>query len=264
MKSKEIFKKIFTDLDSNGKLVSPRGLLIKELENYKYELPPFIRFSSFKSRKFNLSYLKKEFLWYLKGDRFDSSIEEHASLWKTIKNSDGSLNSNYGQYIFGEQNQFDEVVNILTVDKDSRRASILILNTEHIISNTKDVPCTYAINFRIRNNELNMTVHMRSQDIVFGMGNDCPTFSFIHEMLLHVLREIYPILAYGTYTHIVDSFHVYEKHFEMIKNIANGDEYITIDCPKISDSDEVNFLRKLHKGIVEIPENYKFTKWLLN
>lgn len=253
------FKKIFSDILIRGKKVSPRGQLIIELENYSYELEPYIRFSSFVSRKLSVDYIKQEFLWYLKGDKFDDSITQHAKLWKKLTNKDGSFNSNYGQYFFGTQNQFDVVIDMLVKDKDSRRASIVLLTKEHLSSNTNDVPCTYSINFRIRDNHLNMSVHMRSQDAIYGMGNDAPAFSFLHEMMYNALKEYYPDIEYGTYHHVADSFHVYEKHFEMIKQIPY-DEYIDVHCPRISGPNEVKFLRELN--YTDIPIAYKFTHWL--
>jgi len=257
----ESFRKILKDVADTGVEVAPRGCKVKEICNYNYTLPPYVRFVNFKSRKLSLSYIKKEFIWYLRGDKYDTSICNHASLWKTLINRDGSINSNYGQYIFGTMNQFDNVVDILSEDKDSRRASIMILGAHHLLTKTKDYPCTYCINFRIRNNELAMTVRMRSMDAIFGMGNDAPTFSFIHEMMYVTLKVLYPDLKYGNYYHSADSFHVYEKHYDMLDTIANqNDEYIEVDCPKISDVHEVQMLRSLDYS--NIPENFKFIKWL--
>lgn len=255
------FKKIYNDLVKHGKEVAPRGQKVLEIENYNYVLPPYVRFTNFEDRKFNLKYVKREFLWYLRGDKFDTSITEHASLWKSLINEDGSINSNYGQYVFGEQNQFQNVVNQLRSDRDSRRATISILSADHLLSDTKDVPCTYSINFRIRENKLNMTVRMRSQDAIFGMSNDAPAFSLIHEMMFVSLREVYPNLEYGEYHHSADSFHVYERHFDMIKTLASSSSYSMILCPKISCSEEIRFL--LHGDFSSIPETFAFTKWLL-
>lgn len=261
--SKETFWNIYMDVWRRGKDVSPRGMLIKEIENYSYLLSPYERFINFKSRKLSIDYIKREFLWYLKGDPTDLSIADHAKIWKGCI-EDGTINSNYGQYIFGDVNQFDRVVEILKEDKDSRRASMMILSSDHVLNASKDVPCTYSLNFRIRNNSvydyLNMSVNMRSQDAIYGMGNDVPAFSFIHEMMLNALREHYGNLQYGFYHHNADSFHVYERHFEMLEKIVKGDEYEEVDCPKINGYKEVKFLRvgKFDK----IPRKYKFTKWL--
>jgi thymidylate synthase len=257
--NKSIFINILRDLKDSGNEVTPRGQKVLEIENYQYELPPYFRFFNFKHRKMNLNYIKKEFLWYLKGDRFDTSIKDYASLWKGLINDDGSINSNYGQYIF-TGDQFYNVIHTLCNDKDSRRASIMILTGDHLLSFTNDYPCTYALNFRIRNNKLNMSVRMRSQDAIFGMTNDAPAFSFIHEMLYVYLRDdIYRDLELGNYNHVSDSFHIYEKHYNMMDEILEDTSYEEVNCPKILNIDEVNFLLKPNENI---PDEFKFTKWL--
>jgi len=265
---KQAFVNIFENFKS-AKLVSPRGQLVKELENFSYELPPNVRFMNFKSRNFKLDYTRKEILWYLKGDRYDTSICEHAKMWRSLVNADGSINSNYGQYIFGRRSglicrgnvsQFENVIDTLKNDRDSRRASIMILKDVHLLSDTPDVPCTYSLNFRIRENKLNVSVLMRSQDAIFGMTNDLPAFSIIHEMVFQSLKSTYPDLVQGNYHHHCNSFHVYERHFEMVDKIVDGDEFNVVDCPAMSGDDEVKFLIK--SEFDDIPETFKFTKWL--
>lgn len=263
-----VFQNIFRDLVQYGNKVSPRGQEVIEIENYFYTLPARVRFCNFEARKLNQNYIKREFLWYLRGDKKDLEILNYAKMWTDLVNDDGSINSNYGQYIFfndpGKISQFYYVINTLLNDKDSRRASIMILNKDHLLSQTKDYPCTYSLNFRIRDDKLNMSVHMRSQDAVFGMGNDAPCFSFIHEMVFAALRgPIYPDLQMGEYHHTTDSFHVYKRHFEVMEKIAYGDNYLEIDCPEISSASEVSFLEKLCRDQSQpIEANYKFSRWL--
>lgn len=261
MKDKKNFLKILTKLKKQGKETNPRGLKIIECENFNYKLGKYIRFMNFDSRKLNINYIKKEFLWYLKGDKFDTSITEHASMWKKLINKDGSINSNYGQYIFSNK-MFFSVINELKKDKDSRRASIMILKNSHYNKKTNDIPCTYSINFRIREDKLNMTVRMRSQDAIYGMGNDAPCFSFLHEMIFVYLKHYYKNLKYGYYYHSCDSFHVYERHFDMLNKIINNDNFTKINCPKILNIEEVIFLINCDYSVV--PNKFKFTRWLLD
>ena len=258
-KSADCFRKIFQDLMKKGKKCAPRGQTVIEIENYTYTLPPRARFCNFEARNVSKDYIKREFLWYLRGNKHDLEILDHASMWKGLVNQSNDtyqpwINSNYGQYVFAKvtdsaddsvkKSQFDAVVETLSNDVDSRRASIAILNQGHLLSTTNDVPCTYSLNFRIRENKLNMSVHMRSQDAVFGMGNDAPCFSFIHEMVYVALRDkTYPELKMGDYHHIADSFHVYERHFKAMEEIAGGSKYIPIEVPVISNSEEVSFLQ---------------------
>lgn len=271
----QAFRKIYSDVAS-GAQVSPRGQKVIEVEDYSYTLPPYARFANFEARKLKLGYVKKELLWYLKADPFDSSIVDAASIWQELPNQDGTINSHYGAHIFGynidwnhpavsigqpltSKSQFGYVVQTLLDDKDSRRASAVILNRSHLLNHaTKDFPCTYALNFRIRNNELKMSVHMRSQDAVFGMGNDAPAFSIIQEMVYVTLRDLgYPDLKLGNYHHTADSFHYYERHFEMVKEINAGSTFTNIEIPKIKDSSEViHLLGYTSTGAAD------FTAWL--
>jgi thymidylate synthase len=252
------FKKIYLDLKTQGKKVVARGQETIELENYSYCLAPRERFPNFPSRKLKIDYIKNEFLWYLKGQRYDLSICNHASLWKGIIEADGGINSNYGQYIFAG-GQFNRALTALLDDKESRRGSIVILSQDHVNTAEKDLPCTYSLGFRIREDKLNMSVHMRSQDSVFGMGNDAPAFSFIHEMMFQCLKEKYPELQMGEYFHIADSFHVYKRHYDMLENILQED-ILAVNCPEISSAAEVEFL--LRCDFSNIPAEFQFTRWL--
>jgi len=273
--SYDAFYQVFHDIKTKGKQYSPRGQKVLEIENYNYVLPPYVRFASFTPRKLKLDYIKTEFLWYLSGYRYDKSIAEQASLWKTLINEDGSINSNYGQYMFFPhtgKNQFSSVIDQLTKDKDSRRASMVILNRDHVLSDTNDLPCTYAMNFRIRDNKLNMSVRMRSQDMVYGMGNDAPTFSFTHEMVYTYLSAHYDDLELGEYYHSVDSAHVYERHFDMMEQILAEKTVEEVNCPRISCANEVIVLKWMHNfpsnfdwdAWEQTRKEFKFTEWLTN
>lgn len=250
-----IFTEIYRQVRQQGKLLSsrPDGLSgrVLELESFTYQLPPRVRFANFEARKLNLNYIKREMLWYLRGRANDLEILPYAKIWQGLVTKEGTINSNYGQYFFGYSTfaQFDGVLKELKSNKFSRRAAMVILRAEHLADvNSKDYPCTYALSFRIRPNAagdevLNMHVHMRSQDAIYGMGNDAPAFSFIHEMVWGALLEVYPELQLGTYTHTADSFHVYEKHFEVLDKLSEGSKYLPVDCPAISGPVEVEWLR---------------------
>ena len=260
-----LWRNTFRDVKANGKFNAPRGKLIIEVQDYHYQLPAYVRFPSLTPRKLKTDYIKAETLWYLKGDPYDLSIQKYSNIWKNIVLR-GRLNSNYGQAFF-RRGGMNWCIQELGHDKDSRRACITILGSEecHLKSDTLDVPCTAYLNFRIREDFLNMSVHMRSQDAVFGMGNDAPAFSFIHEMLLNQLRFTkYPDLQLGTYHHTSDSFHVYERHFPMLEELIAED--VTLDqiaVPRISDYSEVDFMiYELTNGKEPKPE-YEFARWLL-
>jgi thymidylate synthase len=217
----------------NGEEIRPRGTLCREVTDYKFILDmDGSPLTSFAARGLNLQYAKEEWLWYLRADKFDRTIEKHASMWKKIRQPDGSYYSNYGQYIFPKQFAF--VVDELLRDRWSRRASIILLKEDHLFETNSDVVCTYAINFRIRDkNRLDMAVSMRSNDVIFGMTNDVFCFSMLYRMVYALLAEQISGLKHGMYIHKVDSLHVYERHFDMIEGLVQQDMmgYVAVDIP---------------------------------
>lgn len=221
------YRQIYIDLWHNGRDRAPRGLPTKELENYHINFFQEHQFINYACRNLNLDYIKTELKWYLNGDCKDLSICDHAKIWQNCV-TNGVLFSNYGHYIFKLQGLL-KCAEILTKDPDSRQARISIFNShDHLFEGNKDVPCTVGLGFRIRDSKLNMTVHMRSQDAVFGLGNDLPFFNFVWEVL-----AVYLGVPQGTYHHFVESFHVYERHYEMVKNIVHGDSFELITRPRV-------------------------------
>ena len=65
------------------------------------------------------------------------------------------------------RSQFDWAFDCLKNDKDSRQAFMRYNNTNHQFDKVKDLPCTFIQIFHIRNNKLDSTIMMRSNDIVF-------------------------------------------------------------------------------------------------
>lgn len=262
---KAIWQEIYSDV-AQGSFSSPRGLKIVEVENYSYTLPPGMRFTNFADRKMSLDYIKWETQWFLRGDPYDLTIGDHATMWRNISLR-GRLNSNYGSYVY-RQGGFDWVIEELRRDPDSRRACISILNESHMRTDAKDVPCTAYMSFRIRNGRLNMSVHMRSQDAIYGMTNDVPAFTFIHEMIYKTLVGDHQFdgLGMGDYFHTADSFHVYERHFKMLDQLTQPDaEFTQIAAPSIGGADEVSYLRScgwMTDGLEEIKERFKFSRWM--
>src|ERR1039458_3753264 len=256
------WRQIYRRLKSEGKLCAPRGLQILEVENFSYSLAPYVRFPNFEARHLNLDYIREEFQWYLGGDPYDLGILQHASIWRNLVLR-GRLNSNYGLYVF-RKGGLEWAATELAHDKDSRRACITILDDTHLKAETLDVPCTAYMNFRIRNNKLNMSVHMRSQDAIYGMTNDAPAFSFVHEMLYVTLRDTcYADLQMGDYHHTADSFHVYARHFKMLDELCkDGAEFTTIEVPRISGAQEVDYLRSCSWMTDVPPREFDFTHWL--
>lgn len=212
---------LFSDTMRNGVELRPRGSLIREIRDAMITLDPRYPFQSFRSRYYKVDYFKQEMRWKLGASKFDESIKEHAKMWESVQNPDGTFNSNYGQYWFGQQMGLMKAVLELIRDQDSRRASIPMLTDAHLSPETIDTVCTEAITLHIRNTYLHMSVHMRSSDQIFGLGTDVPTFSVLLMLAHGLLSANYPSLQVGNITVVAASSHIYERHFDKVESILS-------------------------------------------
>lgn len=200
---------------NNGQIIKPRGIECKELEDLQIHIDPDCPFMAFDDRKYNIEYFKQEMRWKLRANKYDTSIQNHANMWEDVINPDGTYNSNYGQYWFGEQHGIWDVVTELLRDPNSRKAVIPMLNVSHMSPQTVDTVCTECVGFRIRNGCLNMSVHMRSSDVIYGLGTDIPTFAFLYRLVMGLIGGVLP----GLITITAMSSHIYAKHYGMVNNI---------------------------------------------
>jgi thymidylate synthase len=193
----------------------------------------------FRSSQFK--YIAAEFLWYFMGRNDVKYIAKYAKFWESIKNDDDTVNSSYGHLLFNNRNeygvtQYKWALESLAQDKDSRQAVLHFNLPIHQRSGNKDFVCTMYGIFQIRNNRLNFTVSMRSNDVILGLPTDIAFFTILQSQMLNHLRSHagYPELEMGTYTHIANSSHIYERHFEIAKKmITRKFEPLTIPEVKL-------------------------------
>lgn len=208
-----------------------RSSEVKELMNQTIVLDSDCPFLTFPSRKLNINYFKKEMIWKLGANPHDESIKDHAKMWASVQNLDGTFNSNYGQYWFGEQAGLYKAFNELVRDNFTRRAVIPMLSAKHVGPHVKDQVCTGYITFHIRPDyhvmKLEMSVSMRSSDQIFGLGTDIPTFASLHRIMLGMLNSVYDReLFLGSLSIHAVSSHIYSRHFDMVNSILKNDEHL--------------------------------------
>jgi thymidylate synthase len=120
-----------------------------------------------------------------------------------MADSNGLVRSNYG-WQWNRNDQIDYVVAKLRNVKDTRHAAISIYDAKEWRSYRKDTPCTYAVQFTILNNRLNMAVLMRSNDLWYGFCNDQYQFSRLQKMIADRLK-----IETGNYYHYAHNLHLY-------------------------------------------------------
>lgn len=223
---------------AEGEDVAPRGYSIMERRNLQLRIYPQFPFNPFSARNYSVGYFKQELRWKLGASKYDESIKAHAKMWESVQNPDGSFNSNYGQYWFGQQMGLMKAVLELIRDRDSRRAVIPMLSDNHLSPETNDTVCTESITFHIRNQVLYASIHMRSSDQIFGLGTDIPTFAVLMHLAHGLLLNNYPTLQMGDMTITAASSHIYSRHFDMVERILRvGDTVIQPELPLCTPSE---------------------------
>lgn len=162
-----------------------------------------------KYRKMPMRYAVGELAWYLSGSNRVNDIAQFAKKWAEISDDGLTNNSAYGHRIltrFGFD-QWEFVKDLIMRDHNTRQAVIHIKDASN--APTKDTPCTVYLQFFLRNNRLNLSVHMRSNDIWMGVPYDMFSFCFLQmKMAMELGVEI------GEYTHYAGSLHLYKRDFD--------------------------------------------------
>jgi thymidylate synthase len=127
----------------------------------------------------------------------------------------GLFHGAYGPRTAG---QYDIIIDRLMQDPDTRQAVVTIWNPQLDLQERKrDYPCTILHQFRIRNNKLNMSVYMRSNDVWLGAAYDFFQFTRVQIAMASVLG-----IEPGKYTHHVGSLHIYEQHYASADKLSHA------------------------------------------
>lgn len=148
-----------------------------------------------------------ELLWYMSGSNELSFISYYISMYENFSDDKKTIYGGYGPRIFGEDCQFNRVIQLLRKKKDSRQAIIQIFDANDLKGKYKDIPCTCTLQFFLRNNKLSLVVNMRSNDVFLGLPHDVFAFTMIQEYAAAILN-----CDLGEYKHFVGSLHLYEKN----------------------------------------------------
>lgn len=217
----------------NGKAESLGNKCVEIVDAHITGLNPLEMTMNFGPRKTPSKYVQKELNWYLSEDLNIKGHVDDVEIWRSVCDKDGFINSNYGNLVFGKENfkQYQHVLEELKAHPDSRRALIIYTRPsiwlEYNADGMNDFICTISAQVFIRDNKLIWINTMRSNDAIYGMFNDVEWAGYVYKKLYNDLKETYPDLEVGYMNWNCGSFHLYEKHFQMLEDIVetNKDFY---------------------------------------
>lgn len=125
-------------------------------------------------RRLNYSFMAAEALWVAAGSDRLADLLPWNQRMAEFSDDGETLAGAYGPKVVA---QFDYVATTLLRDPTSRQAVLSLW--ERNPSPSKDIPCTLALQFMIRDGRLDAHVFMRSSDVWLGLPYDLFTFAMV-------------------------------------------------------------------------------------
>lgn len=233
------FSLIWTDLlveaICNGEIVSPRGHRTRELIQKTVKVDMRSPVLMVPERRLSYKFMAAEAYWILSGD---DTVEGIAPFNPNIGQYSDDGKRFFGAYGPKVMQQLPYVIDKLMEDPDTRQAGLTIWRESP--PKTKDVPCTVAMFFNIRDGKLNANVFMRSSDIWMGLPYDVFNFSMIGHFVCAVFNEVnspdsgtVACIEPGDLYVTAASSHLYERNLKDATKCLTSCFKTQVDTPEI-------------------------------
>lgn len=189
---------------NNGTPASPRGQDVRELLNVTVVVSdPAQAVPWDVGRKLNPDILAAETAHLIGGLSDLEQMKSVAHIFGNFSN-EGKLLGAYGPRTVA---QIPLVLQRICSDPDTRQGVATIWSSLELINaNNRDMPCTVALTWTLRQGRLHMQTFMRSNDVWLGVAYDYGMFSRLQIALAYCLG-----VGVGEYVHTAVNLHLYER-----------------------------------------------------
>lgn len=249
-----------------GSAQAARGLSFVEFPGLSYTVQMSDPVITLADRKMGFAFAAAEPYWILSGSNLLNQIGQYGKM--APYSDDGYfMRGAYGPKII---DQLPYICRTLADDDGSRQAVLNIWRERP--EKSKDIPCTVAMQFMIRDGKLNCYTFMRSSDAIMGLPYDSILFSLVSAYVLSIRSTHYAAVdvELGELTIFIGSAHVYERDLDWAFKIKSGtaiddkaidgdtDDLIAMDFNKLAKLPPSLFLEMLSeykdadRGIIEM------------
>lgn len=222
--------------------IAPRGIPVREMPERTTVVisRPQAGFVDVQGRVLNYAILAAEAMALVGQTSVPEAIVDRVAAFAPFTDG-GVFWGAYGPRIAGD---LVMLVDLMKGDPDTRQAVLTLYDSgRDLMRGVKDVPCTVAIQFFLRERTLyndphawggnpvdkflDMWVVMRSNDAWLGLPYDLGQFSLLQVAVAGALDA-----RIGTYTHSVGSMHLYERDYEAATKV--GDPARAVSSPSFA------------------------------
>ena len=143
-----------------------------------------------------------------------------------------------GGLLDSDIDQIRHIVDLLNEDRTSRRAVVSIYNPAVDTAPGKDIPCNDFLSFISRNGRLDLSVFVRSNDLIWGWsGINAFEWSTLQEIVAGILGLKVGHLVFNT-----TSLHIYDRHWAKAGRLSEAPlASLFADSPRFSGSAVHNY-----------------------
>lgn len=208
---------------TNGEEYAPRGMRTKELLSFTSAIDMRFPVVHIPERKMGFKFMSAEAAWILSGDNRVETIKPFSRDIANFSDDGVFFHGAYGPQVI---EQLSYICRILSEDQDTRQAVMTIWRKNP--GQTKDVPCTVAVQWLIRDGQLHCVDTMRSSDLWLGWPYDVFNFSMLSYYIRSFLQYYQGIeVEIGNLYLVAGSQHIYERNFKDVEDIVH--EYLSED-----------------------------------
>lgn len=247
------YHKLLEDILEHGEDVSDRtGVGTRSIFGYQMRFDLSKGFPAVTTKKLAWKAVVGELLWFLEGSTDERRLAEitygkhrvdlvgKSTIWTANADAQGkalgyfnneftkelgpvygSQWRNFCDYEYGSSSadQITEVIKQIRNNPDSRRIILSAWNPLRL-SEMALPPCHVLAQFRVLNGRLSCQMYQRSADAFLGVPFNIASYA----LLTHILaRECN--LEVGNYVHTIGDAHIYNNHFEQVREQLSREEY---------------------------------------
>lgn len=198
-------------IDLSGRDVHVRGSFTRELTARSFTIThPGERCISVQGRLNNIVATVTETVWVLAGRNDLDFLSNYLPRALDFSDDGNTWRAGYGPRLraWHGVDQLAQVIKVLREDPLSRRAVISLFDPAVDFAQTKDVPCNNWVHFLLRDGRLDMSIAVRSNDVIWGFsGINAFEWSVLHDVVARTIGA-----AVGVQHWMIASMHLYEHH----------------------------------------------------
>lgn len=202
----------------------------------------------------SLGFALAELVWIMNGEDDAKVINFFNPRLIKYAGNNESYYGAYGKRIrshFGFD-QMEKAYQTLQTIPESRQVVIQIYDTktdfptENGKPRNEDIPCNICSLLKIRNNKLEWSQIMRSNDVLLGLPYNFIQFTGLQEIIAGWLE-----IQLGTYNHYSDSLHLYQRDADKI-GIGKENEIENTDSLALKKSDSEKIFKEIYDRMVQL------------